>query len=524
MVSLSILKESRPPQRISGIILLATTVYLILFTFNSLTRTGRFSLDSMSYVNVAQNLLSGKGLTQPTVGFNQKSFSIDQRPPMAFTEQAPLYPVLIAFVSWFGMSPARSALLLSAFANLLILALIYRLGTALFNQCVGLIAATALLFYYPLRWIAGWALSDTLGISFLLLTLLLLVSRNTRAVVFLAGFVGGLAFAARYALAPLFAAGILFLLLNSRPWKSKIVDVGLFALGFALPAGAIVAHNFFVRGALMPFYPPHKGFWDNFAVVLQTTFGGYARGISVAWQLAILGASLLLVWLLLAIRGDFVRGLKETFISDRRHLLLLWSVAYLVFLIVQRSFSSFDVDLRTIAPAGVILVLMLAALLVRAFAITTRLAQFLALFLLLLAVWGEAEAAIKTPALDFQRTIARSGRLSWIAANASAKDLIIGHDVVDVPFYFNRTDTLSFSPVTNTEHPTYEKINAYAQKHCHEYDNIYLVLRTNPLPEKIWRIYLGDFFTDLIFERAQYPNVVPLQRLNDGLAFRIECK
>jgi len=33
------------------------------------TRTGRSNPDSWNYVNVAKNILTGKGLTQPTLGF-----------------------------------------------------------------------------------------------------------------------------------------------------------------------------------------------------------------------------------------------------------------------------------------------------------------------------------------------------------------------------------------------------------------------------------------------------------------------
>src|SRR3954468_1761071 len=90
------------------LVLIAAIAYLALLTFNWVTRTGRFSPDSMNYVNIARNIVAGQGVTQPTLGFNQADWKLDDKPPVPVTVHGPLYPALIALVSQTGLSAARS--------------------------------------------------------------------------------------------------------------------------------------------------------------------------------------------------------------------------------------------------------------------------------------------------------------------------------------------------------------------------------------------------------------------------------
>ncbi len=510
-------------------ILAAAIVYLALFVFNAVTRTGRFSPDSMSYVNVAQNFSAGKGLTQPTVGFNQQSFSIDDKAPIPFTEQAPLYPLMIAIVSRLGISPARSALLLSAIANGALLFFVYRLTMSIYDKSIALLATALLLFYYPTRWIAGWAWSEPIALDLLFLFLWLLISarsENNRLHIVLAGLVGGLAFATRYASAPLFIVGLFYLLLNLEPWKRKLADIIGYAISFAVPAGLVFAHNILAAGSLLgSVHPPRTGLRQNFVKVIETTFGAYLDVLSAEWQMGLLGLSIFICGLALLVRGQLRHVLHDLFVSRGRFLLLLWTSCYLAFLIGQRGWSYFDVDVRTIAPAGVVLVVMWTALLTKATRLRANHVGFIALILFTCAIVRETSAAVKTPVRDFQATIRRSERLSWIEKNVSAKDLVIGDDVVDVPFLFNRAATLSFSPFPYTDYPTYEKIMAYVQKHCPDYEHVYVVLKSNSASEEDWRLFFGDFFADLSFGHTSlYPGIAVVQRLNDGSVFQIPCR
>src|SRR5207237_953517 len=101
------------------------------------------------------------------------------------------------------------------------------------------------------------------------------------------------------------------------------------------------------------------------------------------------------------------------------------------------------------------------------------------------AAGQEARSAVARPKIDLEQRVERSPRLTWIAANTSQADVIIGDDVTDVPFLLHSSAaTLSFSPYPYTQHATYQKIRAYAQRHCGEFRSILLVLRRNQATEE----------------------------------------
>lgn len=504
-------------------------VYFALFIFNGVTRTGRFSPDSMNYVNVAQNILAGKGITQPTLGFNQPDFSLEEGPPIPLTAQAPLYPILISLVSHVGISSANGALLLAAIAMMAIFLLVYRLATDLYDAEVGLAAAALLLVYHPMRWMAGWAWNDPIGVALVLVALWLL-AKNRRyenvATVAIAGLVTGIAFATRFALLPLFAIGVLSLLLNIRPRKPRLIEIAAYTIGFALPFGIVCVRNFILtRSFSPPFNPARVAVPENVKIVSRTVFGDYAQVLSVEHQVWLLCLSLIAICIVLALRREFGRGLASIFFLQGRWILTIWSVGYLVFLIIQRSRSYFDVDARTIAPAGIILVILWTAALLRAARPPSAVVASFALALLLLATWREGRAAHHHSVLDLERTVKQSERLTWLAERTSNDDLIIGDDVVDVPFFLHRPFTLSFSPYPYTNFPAYDKIMTYSRIHCREYRNIFLVLRRNATSEEDWRYAFGDFFADLMAGKVEkYPGLVPLEPLNDALIFQVSCR
>jgi hypothetical protein len=97
-----------------------------LFLFNTATRIGRFSPDSMNYVNVARNIAEGNGITQPTLGFNQPRINPDDDIPAPLIAQPPLYPLLISWGTRIGVS----ATLVSASGVALIFVLVFKLAAA----------------------------------------------------------------------------------------------------------------------------------------------------------------------------------------------------------------------------------------------------------------------------------------------------------------------------------------------------------------------------------------------------------
>ena len=94
-----------------------------------------------------------------------------------------------------------------------------------------------------------------------------------------------------------------------------------------------------------------------------------------------------------------------------------------------------------------------------------------------------------------------------------------------IPFFLNRPFTVSFSRFLYTNRATYENIVGYAKRRCHDYRNIYLVLRHRRGNEDQWRFSYGEFFADIAFGHMEkYPDVVLVQQLRDGSIFQIVCR
>jgi 4-amino-4-deoxy-L-arabinose transferase-like glycosyltransferase len=170
----------------------------------------------MNYVNVARYITEGHGITQPTLGFNQARINPDDDIPAPLIAHPPLYPLLISWISRIGVSAPVSALLVSASAVALIFVLVFKLAAGLYDEKVALASMGLLLFYGPLRYIAGFAWSDPVAIALMLSCLLLLIRRSAAEIfVFTAGLLAGLAFATRYAFFPLLLVGAAFLIISS---------------------------------------------------------------------------------------------------------------------------------------------------------------------------------------------------------------------------------------------------------------------------------------------------------------------
>src|SRR4051812_11464315 len=89
-------------------------IYALWFAFNSYTRTRQFEDgDTMNFIDVARHIVSGQGVTQATLGFNQPRFSVDDPIPTPLTHQPPLYPLMIASLSQTGLAFTDAALLIS---------------------------------------------------------------------------------------------------------------------------------------------------------------------------------------------------------------------------------------------------------------------------------------------------------------------------------------------------------------------------------------------------------------------------
>jgi hypothetical protein len=511
------------------LIWVALAIYLALFVFNATTRTGRFSPDSMNYVNVARNIEVGKGITQPTLGFNQPRISPNDAIPAPLTAHPPLYPLMISLVSRIGVYAPTSALALSAVATALIFILVYKFAISLYGEEIALLSMGLLLFYRPLRYISGWAWSDPIAIALMLVSLWLLTTPAGKArshYLIAAGLAAGLAFATRYAFLPLSCVGMIFLVINS-PRERRILDVCLYLSGCFILIGPVLLHNIFVSGSVMP--PSNRAaadFFESAITELRSLFANYVAIVPPRWQFGLL----LILSAAAAISLLRAGTARDLLVSNRRYIVPMCASAYLVFILAARRAWYFGDDrvnemLRMITPAGVVLLVFCAALVVKGFRLPRAVINVLVLLLLGLALSREVHATTTARKLDFQSPILHSERLAWLANHTSQEDLIIGDDTVDIPFFLTSRVTVSFSPYPTTQYATYDLIMSYAHLHCNSYRNIYIVLSSQVLSEKEWRSSYGEFFADLVFGYVErYPDILLIGQLQDASVFIVRCR
>ncbi|MDQ3930261.1 MAG: glycosyltransferase family 39 protein, partial [Chloroflexota bacterium] len=376
-------------------------LYLVLFAFDSVAHMRNFTTDSANYVDVARNLLEGRGLVQSTLGFNMPDFAPDAPIPVPFTSQPPLYPASIALLSLTGVDQSDIALIVAVLGYGLVLLLSYFLAVTLYDERMGLLVVAALLFYHPLTFVAGHAWSETLAVAFVLLSLWLLVlyTRGQLGQVtgaLLSGVAGGLAFATRYSLAAIVGvvvASTVITALTRRDRKQKVerlATVSLYVVGFVVIAGPVLLHNWLATGALLPSYnPSNSSAMENAGRALATLFGGYAE-VGDSLQREVVFALVLIALFGLALlrqRGTSSRWLANTFFRDDRYLLVGWAVTYTALVVYQRSIHHFDeLDERLLVPAGLALVMLVVAFAARAVHISWRAAMGVAILIAMAAL------------------------------------------------------------------------------------------------------------------------------------------
>lgn len=262
----------------------AIGVRLCLFGFFTLqTPEDRFSPDSMNYVDVAHNILSGRGIVQSCTGYNTPHFSVDLPLPQPLTSQPPLYPLLIALLGGLGIPLAKAALLIPIAGSGAVLAGCYLLVYTLYDEGKALAALAGLGFFAPLWFVSGYAWSETPGMGLVLFSLWLALlarrgSKQTNWKPLLAGLLAGLAFATRYSLLPVFALGTL-VLIQPEDHRRTGRNLALYAAGCALPVLLVLGHNLRADGTLLgpARNPATTGLveksWDIFNVISGNYLG-----------------------------------------------------------------------------------------------------------------------------------------------------------------------------------------------------------------------------------------------------------
>jgi hypothetical protein len=500
-------------------------LYLTVFTFNSLTRTRQFSFDSMNYVDVAANINSGQGISQTTVGFNQPQLMMLEAGPTPFTSQPPLYPLTIALLNRLGISLQNAALLISALGYGVIILLGYILARRNYGSTAAILIAGVLTYYPPMRWVCRFAWSEPLGLTFLLMALWFMTSKRSKTIhfTFLIGIICGLAFGTRYALAPLFVVGLAYAFVQMEILSRKALRAVVYNLGFLIPAGLVIGHNFTTTGSIMPATNPSNLSWfDHFKAAYLSLAGEYLDNNAHTMQIVLLNAVIMVSGLWLAWKRRLSQTIRSVFLSPGGIWVTLWSVGYFIFLVVQQSTYNDRLDTRLVVPAGITLVILGIAYLTEIFRIRSRHALIFALLLVAVRVGEETSKAFRTPPRSMEREIASSARLTWIKQHTTVRDLIMGDNTMDLPFYFGYNRVLSFSPYPHSDYLDYKGLKALAARHGAGAESFYLVLR-DAGKEEVWRKDYGNFITDLVSGKLErYHGIVLKERIQDGYVFQME--
>ena len=526
----------------------AIAVILIMIGhFIVTTPYGRFSYDSLNYADVARNILRGRGIVQSAVGFNEADFSPDLPIPMPMTSQPPLYPLLVALLAWMKMPIPTAALLISVLGMILVVFCGIFLARQLYGDTAGLLAGIAMLAFAPIHFVAGRAWSDTLATGLTLLTISLLVAaRRSQQVavpqLILAGLCAGLAFATRYAFLILIPFGLL-VLYRRDDHRCTVRSIEIFLVVTMFFIGLVIGRNLLIDGTLLGSArnPSTRDLLDNLQDAQLSMFGMFIGGplywpsimkilniqqeIPADQAITFSQVCIVILLIILLLRRKFL----ETLFAQQRFVLITWIFIYLGFLVLQRSLVHFDnIRARLAFPASIILVILLAGLMALAFSIRPKIAIFPILLLTFLGVtqaWAEASKPTVSQQEFIERSIADHPILEWINQNTSEEDLIIGDDPVDVVYYLNRDSAVSFSPWPYADHLSYETLTTFLQKHCGEYRNIYLYVRSLKSSEAHWQEEFGPFITDLAMDRTTaYPNVIMRIPHEKVLLYQLSCQ
>lgn len=503
-------------------------LFFVLFTFNSVYRTARFSPDSMNYVDVARHIGLGHGIVQSTLGFNQKALDPAAAIPVPFTVQPPLYPILIALFGWMGLPHAEAALLLSAIGYAATVLLLFLLARGLYGGTTARIGLALVLAYQPLHWAAGYAWSDSICLTFVVGALVLLVDAWRRSPrgglpAFAAGILTGLAIATRYSVTPLAGLAPAFLLLGPAPWKSRLGRTALNALGLALALGPLALRNYRLEGGVVPGHiaSARPGLMGEVVSAITTIFGRYA-GLHPIVELPMLLLAALVMLALLIRRGHLAGSVGEMAGDWPRRLPLLWPLCYVAFvLMVSRHVYVESIGPRYILPASLILLLPAAFLIERAWRPDRARVVALVLWIIVLKVSGELVLLQSGATFRPLDPVAASARLTWVARQTTERDLILGDDTMDIPFWLGRPAAVSFSP-TPAPNVAYETIREVCRVHATEYERFFIVLRNNYSTDDEWRRAYGSFIADLVLKHFdRYPGIRHVATLDDGVVFQV---
>lgn len=521
------------PRMLQVTFALLCCAYAAISGFNTVTRVWGLSPDSMVYIDAAQNLAQGRGLSHSHRMTHRADHmeTADRLPPLVIW--APLYPTLIAGLHACGVPGVYAGLGISAFFAGVALLCAWDFARRVGGAGAAMLGAALLMHLLALRHIGAYAWSETTALAFFLAGCLILVHEKScrLPVAAISGVCFGLAFAARYAFLPAAAIGFAAYW-NHRDYQSMAKRYAVYTIGFMAAAAPVLARNWAYSGNLFgPARPPSSTGWmENWRYAAHTIFGHYLPLETVSSEtqemLAIVAAALVVSVLLF---GKRWAALRCAFRRRGFRLLSLWCLLYLVFLIAHRSMYEADpLGVRLLAPAIIPLTLLAAVLIRSVFGGKETLWCAIGFLLAVAALGREGIAAVRSTPQTMASRLELSERFRWICANTTEEDLIIGDATMDIPLFCGFRQSLCFMPWDIKErHFQYDDLHSFLRKNRHRYRNVFIVIRAGLPPEPAfeaqWRAHFGDFVTDLVYGRlSACPEISHRETLEDAFVFRLQ--
>jgi len=314
------------------------------------------SMDSLSYLSTASNILDGNGISRDTYALSGPALQ-------STTLWPPLYPGVLAGVTWLsdqlGTSDTVGIAVLNFLALIVSLFLILRIASLIASINVGLVAAIALAISPSLQLVFTYAWSEVVFIPLTLGAFLglqhYLIENGDRQRLGLCTMVLllGLATYVRYVgLAFFFAAALALLLYGRGGPIERLRTVAAATLGYVLILAPMLMRNLAVSGSLSG---GDRGTPDTSLLSDVTSLGWYlyleflnlppvlaATVISISIAFA--------VWLIYRTYGERSQA-RLSVESSRIVVPFLFVACYLAFLLISRSKQTIDLDTRMLSVA-----------------------------------------------------------------------------------------------------------------------------------------------------------------------------
>ena len=523
-----------------AVFLVLVLAYTLFLGYNSLSLEGQFSPDSVVYIDAAQNLSAGRGLSSSMVRL-QRLVREETTPPLPMTVWAPLFPILLAALDVFQVPPAAGALAVPVIFLAVVLVSAWLLVARLYDRAAAMFAVAFLIHQDAVRHVSTHAWTEMMGMALLFMGLGQLIRARSeepaspsRALV--AGLLCGLAVATRFALLPLVPFGFL-LVLRRELSKSALLSMAAYAAGSGLIVGAVFGRIFWLTGRV-------RGVGGNSTNVAMFDL---ARNLFDALVSAVTISGLIplsaFVLFSLAALASFVfnrlherrtETLRSLIFSKKRWVLILWPILYLCFLFYAQTRVLVDAtSVRLVFPAVCVAFLFVVAAAARGSGIRAHWLVGLAFALLGIGLYTEIGNARNIARVDLppvytlESNLKPSETLTWLSKNASTGDLLIAEDGYDLPFFIGPVDTAYFMPsLFPKSRIQYDFVASYLNRTnaCGRHANVYLVINAKSGSRDLIRQNFGAFTADLITgDLDGYPGIHLQEDLEDGMIFRIVC-